>query len=496
MESSSNKVGSLPTEIGNSPFQAGSGSPPESAEAKVSSSLIERRSIDYIPESERHGRLINQLTLWLGANLQLPAVITGALAVVLGGDVVWSLVGLLVGQIIGGATMAAHGAQGPRLGVPQMISSRVQFGVYGATIPLVLACVMYLGFSASGAVLSAQSLSQALHISTTHALFLFPAAIILLSTIGYRAVHVLGRLSTVVGISSFLYLFGSLLYGNDVNALLSNRHFVLSHFLLAVSLSASWQISYGPYVADYSRYLPRNVSGVKAFLMIFLGTIIGTQISMTFGVFAAALAGDRFAGHEVSFIVGLGSTGAIAVFLYLAITLSKLTNGTLSAYGCVMSVITIGSAFGNKRAVSVKTRVSLVVLMVITYTTIAYVLQDRFLSGFFNFILFLLSAFTPWSAINLVDFYFVTRERYDIPALFDADGRYGRWNLRGLLVYVVGIVVQTPFIATDFYTGPLFSKLGYIDISWIVGFIVPAILYYLVSRNSTVPRELILPESN
>lgn len=28
--------------------------------------LIERRSIDYIPANERHGRLYSQFTLWLG----------------------------------------------------------------------------------------------------------------------------------------------------------------------------------------------------------------------------------------------------------------------------------------------------------------------------------------------------------------------------------------------------------------------------------------------
>lgn len=84
--------------------------------------LIERRSIDYIPANERHGRLYSQFTLWLGANLQITAIVTGALAVVLGGDVFWSLVGLLLGQLLGGAVMALHAAQGPRLGLPQMIS--------------------------------------------------------------------------------------------------------------------------------------------------------------------------------------------------------------------------------------------------------------------------------------------------------------------------------------------------------------------------------------
>ena len=46
----------------------------ESAQRKT---YIERRSIDYIPESERHGRLLSQFTLWFGANLQVTAVVTG-----------------------------------------------------------------------------------------------------------------------------------------------------------------------------------------------------------------------------------------------------------------------------------------------------------------------------------------------------------------------------------------------------------------------------------
>lgn len=47
--------------------------------------MSERRSIDYIPESERHGHPFSQFTLWFGGNLQITAIVTGALAVVLGG---------------------------------------------------------------------------------------------------------------------------------------------------------------------------------------------------------------------------------------------------------------------------------------------------------------------------------------------------------------------------------------------------------------------------
>src|ERR1041384_3030872 len=84
--------------------------------------VVEQHSIDVVPDSERHGRAFNQFTLWLGANLQITAVVTGALAVVFGGDVVWSLIGLVLGNLLGGAVMALHSAQGPKLGLPQMRS--------------------------------------------------------------------------------------------------------------------------------------------------------------------------------------------------------------------------------------------------------------------------------------------------------------------------------------------------------------------------------------
>ena len=98
----------------------------------------------------------------MGANLQITAIVDGALAVVFGADALWAIIGLLIGNLPGGVVMALHSAQGPRLGLPQMISSRAQFGVYGASVPLVLVIVMYLGFTATGTVLSGQAINELL----------------------------------------------------------------------------------------------------------------------------------------------------------------------------------------------------------------------------------------------------------------------------------------------------------------------------------------------
>lgn len=295
--------------------------------------LIEKRSIDYIPEAERHGRLLSQFTLWMGANLQITAIVTGALAVVLGGDVFWSLIGLLVGQLLGGGVMALHAAQGPKLGLPQMISSRVQFGVYGAAIPIVLVCLMYLGFTATGTVLSGQALGQLFGVSDSVGILIFASVIVLVTVLGYRVIHFIGRVASVIGVIAFVYLFSRLMSQTDVGALLQIRHFSWTSFLLAVSLAASWQIAFGPYVADYSRYLPSSTSSVKTFFAAGAGSVIGAQVAMILGVFAAAMANGQFAGHEVAYIVGLSGSGATAALLYFSIAFGKVTISTLNSYG-------------------------------------------------------------------------------------------------------------------------------------------------------------------
>ena len=60
----------------------------------------ERRTIDVVPDSERHGTPRSQFTLWFGANMQITAVVDGALAVVFGADALWAIVGLLLGNVV------------------------------------------------------------------------------------------------------------------------------------------------------------------------------------------------------------------------------------------------------------------------------------------------------------------------------------------------------------------------------------------------------------
>ncbi|MET9255371.1 cytosine permease [Streptomyces sp. NPDC003717] len=456
--------------------------------------MVERHSIDVVPDGERHGHAVSQFTLWLGANLQITAVVTGALAVVFGGDVVWSLVGLVAGNLLGGAVMALHSAQGPKLGLPQMIQSRAQFGVRGAVVPLLLVILMYIGFFASGSVLAGQATARLTHTGDTTGIVVFAVVTAVVAAVGYRVIHAVGRIASVVCALAFVYLGFRLLDRVDLGALLGDAHFSLPMFLLAMSLSASWQLAFGPYVADYSRYLPRTTSTRATFWWTLSGSALGSQWSMTFGVLVAASAGERFLDDQVGYVVSLGGAGLAASLLYFVIALGKLTINVLNTYGGFMSMVTGISGFRGQRTLSPRGRAGYIAVIMVAGTAVALAGKDSFLSSFKDFLLFLLTFFTPWSAINLVDYYLISRERYDIPALADPHGRYGAWRADALAVYGIGIVAQFPFLATSFYTGPFVAPLGGADVSWIVGLAVPAALYWLLARRDTghVPPETIL----
>src|ERR1700757_3340660 len=94
-------------------------SPPASAGIKG----IETRSIDWVPENERHGKLWHQLPLWFLGNFQYFSIPIGFVGPSLGLSLWWTILAGTTGILTGTIFMAFHASQGPTLGLPQMIQS-------------------------------------------------------------------------------------------------------------------------------------------------------------------------------------------------------------------------------------------------------------------------------------------------------------------------------------------------------------------------------------
>lgn len=450
---------------------------------------VERRSIDFVPDEERHGHPASLFTVWFAANTQITAAVTGALGVVLGLSLPWAVVALVVGNLIGGVAMALHSAQGPKLGVPQMIQSRAQFGFFGAVLPLLLVILMYLGFFASSGVLGGAALAQWTGMPQVPAIIIVAVVCTVLALYGYRLIHRYERWVSLLSALLFLYLTIELFRREDVGAAWHAGALSWGTFLLVVSISATWQFTWGPYVADYSRYLPRHTSTASTFWWTYTGSVIGASWLMCFGAAAAAVAEQAFEGGSVSFLTGLSANGLDWLVLLITI-LGVIAVNVLNLYGAFMSATTTLTVVW-RGPLGQGTRAAYVVGVALVGTVIAVAGRGNFVGNYENFILFLSYFLIPWSAINLADFYWVRKERYDIDALFDPRLGYGAVNVRALVAYGLGIVLQLPFMNTTFYVGWWVDDLGGADIAWLIGFVVPAVAYALLLRNRSV---LAVPE--
>ena len=123
---------------------------------------------------------------------------------------------------------------------------------------------------------------------------------------------------------------------------------------------------------------------------------------------------------------------------------------------------------------------------------IAVLGYGHFVTNLSNFLDVLLAVFIPWSAVNLCDYFWVRRGRYDVAAFFDpTGGPYGKVAWRGLAAFTIGLVIEWPFVSQPDYAGPLVSHLGGADVSWVIGWPVTAAAYLAlarIGRNSTSRR--------
>lgn len=127
---------------------------------------------------------------------------------------------------------------------------------------------MYIGFSASGTVLAGQAMAKLLNISHVAGMLIFSAIIIVIAVLGYKVIHKLGKLASIVGILAFVYMFITLLLSADLSALAHNNHFRCRRFISRIALLIVAD-RFCPYVSDYSRYLPRDVSATKTWCSVF-----------------------------------------------------------------------------------------------------------------------------------------------------------------------------------------------------------------------------------
>ena len=469
----------------------------DAAPAAPRTAAIEVKSIDYVPLDERSGKPSSLFPLWFMSNANLTTHASGMVGVAMGADFVTSVLAVLLGVAVGTVFTAFHSAQGPQLGLPQMIQSRAQFGYRGVAVMCLVVIASIVGFNIFNQILFAD---VAVAVSGVDAPLLWYAIVtalaLTLAIFGYHWIHRTQRWLTwlflaTFGLFSVLAIFlvpvsPSHFWSGDVN---------WPGFLVQFGAASAYALGWAPYVSDYSRYLSPQTSPAKASFYTYSGVFVGASWLMILGSYVASLFADldpiaavRRTADEI--FPGFG-------FILLVTALPALvTVITVNIYAAALELITTVDSLRGIRATRRLRIVACAVVAVCGFLGAA-VSSGEFLANFGSFLVVLLYVLVPWTSVNLVDYYFVRRGRYAVAQIFEPHGLYGAWGWRGLLSYAAGIVAMVPFVVTVWYTGPVAKMLGGIDIALFAGLIVSGGVYLLLGRtlDLTAERELATAES-
>ncbi|HEY6315670.1 MAG TPA: cytosine permease [Streptosporangiaceae bacterium] len=451
----------------------------EATRAREEPLILERHGIDYIPPSERHGKPNTLFTFWAASNVQILAISVGALAIVFGLSLPWAIFAIIVGNAAGGLYMALHSVQGPRLGLPQMMQSRAQFGMYGTALPNLIVVLMYIGYFTSSAILGGQAVASLFHVTTAEGIIIINAFVLLVVWFGYDMFHTYNRIVTYLSTAIFIAILVKLLTILPTHLPAGNN--TAGTILLAISVFVAWQVTWAPYVSDYSRYMPENTSGVKVFTYTYVGSVVGASLVMCIGAIAAVVALPAVTANAPSYLSGL----LAAKWLFLIIIILGVGSGNFgNLYGPYLTFMAIISPSGKLASKSTGRTARLIATTVVAIigTLIAIKASSHFITDLSNFLVFTLYLLIPWTAINLTDYYLIRRGQYDIPELFKADGIYGEVNWYALIVYALTVLVEWPFMNNAWIVGAAAKALGGADIAWIVGFVFAAVVYYVGAR--------------
>jgi nucleobase:cation symporter-1, NCS1 family len=333
-----------------------------------------------------------------------------------------------------------------------------------------------VGFIAAQFVIQAQALhgvTAALSIPAWIGVLAVPAVVI--GVFGYRWIHrVMQATAVVVGVSLVVMLIQGLRYGPLPAHEMSMARPPAGLFLAGVGLLVIDLLSFGPFVSDYTRYLPAATNGRRLFWAIWSGNVAATFISCAIGAYLAAL------------LPSLGPVAAIGKvsgsWALVVMALSLVNAGTFNAYTGAFQVLAFANMWRRFTSTSPMVRLVPFFLVMAAGTGIGLLGYRSFVANLSSFLDVLLVVFIPWSAVNLADYFIVRRARYDVGAFFAPGGAYGNVSGRGLAAYVAGLAAELPFVSQPGYTGPLVHVLGGADISWLVGWLVAAEAYLLLHR--------------
>lgn len=458
---------------------------------------IESHSIDYIPERERHAKLGSQGPFWFLGNFHFFTISIGFVGPSMGLSAGWTTLAGALGIMFGTIFMAFHGSQGPEMGLPQMIQSRAQFGYRGVALALLATLFVFIGFNVVNVSLIMDGLKNVFGLNPSVVAIVAAVAGGLLAVFGHDLMHKAFKWALIATLPLYALVTIALAFGVGKGAPAAapaNLGFTWVAFITQFAIGASYNISYAPYVSDYSRYLPKNTSRAKLISAIFLGASLSGAWMIGLG---AWLAQQLKATDALVALNQVGSAlfpgcGSLIVVVSVAGFLPIIA---LNTYSAMLTLLTGIDSF-HKLKPTRNARIGAVMAISAILLACTLSIRGNGVALLNTFLVLLLYFLVPWTAVNLVDYFFVRKGRYAISHFFMPHGIYGAWQVRGIAAYLIGFAAMVPFFdivdnesGKEIFVGYFARLMNGIDLAWLVGLAVSGATYYVLSRSLDLAAE-------
>jgi purine-cytosine permease-like protein len=450
---------------------------------------IETRGIDFVPDTERHGRARELFVVWAASNINYLYLVLGgtlvllglkawqAMLVVVAGNLFWALIGLL-------------SISGSRSGTPSSVVTRAMFGVRANRVNVAVAgwliCIAYEAINLSIGALAGFALVEQLGLPAGTGVKITIVAVTAVVTL---AISVYGHATIVRASGAFTVL---LLVCMLVLAVFVLRHADLSFVpvvdgaalhgagiwaaaFTGLTIIASGPLSWGT-GADYARYLPADTSPKAVAGWTALGGFLPSVVLGGVGVLAATAVDMT---DPQTALGQLLPRWFYPVFL-LVIVLGSITNNVLTAYSSGLQLQAVGIKASRARTVLLDG------VMGVALTGYALFVSN-FIDTLSSVLELSVVLLAPSIAIYATDIV-LRRNRYDGPELHDESPGSRFWyrhgvNWAGVSAQLLGSAAALLCVNSTAFTGPVAAALGGADLSTIVGPGIAVAVYATVMRR-------------
>ncbi len=429
----------------------------------------ELNDINFIGESERRGNASDLFWPWAGANVSLLALSYGAFFLGFGISFWQATIAAVIGTVGSFALVGVSSLAGKRSSAPTMTLSRAAFGVRGNLLPGLLSYLVFVGWEtvlvslatlATGTVLErATALDR--NVALVFGFVIAASLTIFGGVLGHSVIMKLQRwITAITAVATVTYIALTL---DEVNwdAVFAikggSTAGLIGAIIFAVTgIGLGWVNS----AADYSRYLPRNVSSRG----VFGWTVFGASIvPIVLVIYGSALSGSS---KELSDAIAMDPIGALTQLLptwflipFALVAILGLVGGAiLDLYSSGLTLISIGVKVKRPFAAAIDGTIMLFGTVYIVW------FADNFFYPFQGFLITLGVPVAVWSSIFVADV-LMRKKGYNEQDLFDAQGIYGSVNKGSIALMIFGSIIGWGFVTNTFapwleWQGYFFGLIG------------------------------------